>query len=128
MQKQSIRRFLGLLAGAALVAALSAPAAAHHGWGGNSTEETTMTGTLAAPLSLSGPHGTMKVNVNGQVWDITLGPPARTANAGLREGVIPMGATVTVRGHVNKSSGRYEMKTEYVTWNERTFAVYPDRH
>ena len=35
---------------------------------------------------------------DGQVWDITLAPPARTSGAGLKENVIPLGATVTVRG------------------------------
>lgn len=128
MHTQSIRMSLGLLAGLALLVVLSVPAAAHHGWGGNAGEETTMTGTLAAPVSLSGPHATTKVTVNGETWDVTLGPPARTASAGLKDGVIPMGATVTLRGHVNKTANRREIKTEYVTWNNRTFAVYPDRH
>ncbi|OFW14195.1 MAG: hypothetical protein A3F70_04300 [Acidobacteria bacterium RIFCSPLOWO2_12_FULL_67_14] len=117
-----------LLAALALGVALAAPLAAHHGWAGNADEETTLTGTLAAPVSLAGPHATMKVNVGGQVWDITLGPPARTAGAGLKEGIIPVGATVTLKGHRSRTAGRYEMKTEIVTWNNRTFAVYPDRH
>jgi hypothetical protein len=128
MHTQSIRMSLGLVAGLALVAALSVPAMAHHGWGGNAEEETTLTGTLAAPVSLAGPHATMKINVNGQVWDVTMAPPARTAGTGLKEGVIPMGATVTVRGHRNKTANRYEIKTEAVTWNNRTFAVYPNQH
>jgi hypothetical protein len=119
---------LGLVAGLALVAAFSVPAMAHHGWGGNAEEETTLTGTLAVPVSLAGPHATMKINVNGQVWDVTMAPPARTAGTGLKEGVIPVGATVTVRGHRNKTANRYEIKTEAVTWNNRTFAVDPNQH
>jgi len=129
MQKQSIRFSLSLFAAFGLVAALSSPVAAHHGWGGNADQETTLTGTLAAPVSLAGPHGTFKLKTaDGQVWDITLAPPARTAGAGLKEGVIPIGATVTVRGHRNKTTNRFEMKTEHVTWNNRTFEVYADRH
>ena len=128
MSKHSIRFSLGFLAGAALVLTLSAPMAAHHGWGGNEEKETTLTGTLTAPVSLAGPHATMKMNVNGQVWDVTMAPGARTANAGLKEGIIPMGATVTVRGHRNKAANRFEIKTEEVTWNNRTFAVYADLH
>jgi hypothetical protein len=115
MQKQWIRHTLGLLAGIAMIAFLSSPAIAHHGWGGNADEETTLTGTLAAPVSLAGPHGTFKLRTaDGQVWDITLAPPARS--------------TVTVKGHRNKTANRFEMKTESVTWNNRTFAVYADRH
>jgi hypothetical protein len=71
----------------------------------------------------------MKIKTSdGQVWDITLAPPNRTAGAGLKEGVIPVGATVTVKGHRNKTANRFEMKTEAVTWNNRTFAVYPNLH
>lgn len=128
MQKQSTRLCLAILAASALIAALSVPANAHHGWGGNSDQETDLTGTLESPVSLAGPHATMKLRVNGQVWDITLAPSARTANTGLKEGVIPVGATVTVTGHKNMTANRFEMKTEKVTWGTRVFAVYPDRH
>ena len=129
MQKPSIRLCLGILASVTLVVvALSIPAYAHHGWGGNSDQETEMTGTVEAPVSLAGPHATMKIRVNGQVWDITMAPAGRTAGAGLKEGVIPVGATVTVTGHKNKTANRFEMKTEKVTWNNRVFAVYPDLH
>ena len=60
MQKDSTRVFVGILAGVALVAALSVPGYAHHGWGGNEEQETTLTGTLETPVSLAGPHATMK--------------------------------------------------------------------
>ena len=120
--------YRSLLALSVFAVALSVPVAAHHGWAGNEDVDVTLTGTLAAPVSLAGPHATMKVNVGGQMWDITLGPPARTSNAGLKEGIIPVGATVTVKGHRSRTASRYEMKAEFVTWNSRTFAVYPDRH
>jgi hypothetical protein len=119
---------VGILAGVALVVALAIPGYAHHGWGGNSDEESEVTGTVAELVSLAGPHATMKVRVDGQVWDITLGPSARTSRAGLKEGIIPMGATVTLVGHKNKAANRFEMKTEKVTWNNQVFDVYPDRH
>lgn len=128
MQTLSTRLSLGIIATAALVAAMAVPANAHHGWGGNSDQETELTGTLEVPVSLAGPHATMKVRVNGQVWDITLAPSARTERAGLKEGIIPLGATVTVLGHRNKTANRFEMKTEKVTWNTRVFAVYADLH
>jgi hypothetical protein len=117
------------LALVAVLAVLSVPVVAHHGWGGQSNEETTLTGTLAAPVSLAGPHATMKIKTSdGQVWDITMAPPARTSGAGLKEGIIPLGATVTVKGHRNETANRFEMKTEVVQWNNKTFAVYGDRH
>lgn len=120
---------MSIAVGAACVLALSVlPASAHHGWGGNQTEEFELTGTVESGVSLSGPHATMKVRAQGQVWDITLAPPARTERAGLTEKVIPVGAQVTVHGHRNRDPKRYEVKTERVTWNGRTFNVYPDRN
>ena len=115
---------LGILA----LSLLALPASAHHGWGGNLDAEFELTGTVQTPVSLAGPHATMKVLASdGKVWDITLAPPARTAGAGLKEGIIPVGATVTIHGHRNRDAKRFEMKGERVTWNGRMFNVYPDR-
>lgn len=127
MQKQLVHLVFSTVAGAALVVALSVPASAHHGWGGNASEESELTGTLEM-LSLAGPHATMKVRVGEQLWDVTLAPPARAQRAGLRESTIPIGGMVTVRGHLNKTAGRFEMKSERVTWNNEVFDVYPNRH
>jgi hypothetical protein len=70
----------------------------------------------------------MKVrSADGQVWDLTLAPPPRTSSAGLKEGVIPVGAKVTVHGHRNRDKNRFEVKTERVTWNGKVYNVYPDR-
>ncbi len=103
------------------------PAWAHHGWGGNLDEEFELTGTVETGVSLAGPHATMKVRSDGKIWDITLAPPARTEHAGLKEGVIPVGAMVTVHGHRNRDPKRFEIKGERVIWMGRTFNVYPER-
>src|SRR5580704_14202581 len=103
------------------------PASAHHGWAGNQDEEFELTGTVETGVSLAGPHATMKIRADGKLWDLTLAPPARTERAGLKEGIIPVGATVTIHGHRNRDLNRFEVKTERVTWNGRTFNVYPDR-
>src|SRR4051794_4081745 len=93
------------------------PVLAHHGWGGNEDTEFDLTGTVERGVSLAGPHATMKIRAaDGQVWDLTLAPPARTEGAGLKEGVIPVGATVSIHGHRNKDPKRFEVKTERVTW------------
>jgi Family of unknown function (DUF6152) len=111
-----------------LAVSLSAiPASAHHGWAGNSDEGFELTGTVERGVSLAGPHATMQLRADGKVWDLTLAPPARTKAAGLKEGIIPVGATVTIHGHRNRDANRFEVKTERVIWNGRTFNVYPDR-
>lgn len=102
-------------------------AIAHHGWVGYVSEELELSGTLETPLSLGNPHATMKVRVDDRVWDVVLAPPARTAGAGLKEGIIPVGAKVTVQGHRHRDPKRLEIKTERVIWGERLFNVYPDR-
>jgi hypothetical protein len=103
------------------------PVLAHHGWGGNLDEEFKISGTVEKGVSLAGPHATMQLKADGHVWDLTLAPPARTEAAGLKEGVIPVGAKVTIEGHRNRDPKKFEIKTERVIWNGRTFNVYPDR-
>jgi hypothetical protein len=125
-----MRRSLAFLIGAvAAIAFAVSPsrALAHHGWGGNSNDEFEITGTVEKAVSLAGPHATMQIRAEGKVWDLTLAPPARTERAGLTEKVIPVGATVTVHGHRSSDPKKFEIKTERVTYNGKTFDVYPDR-
>jgi hypothetical protein len=110
---------------AALLAAT--PAFAHHGWGGQEEKVSDMTGTVVEGVNMSGPHATMKIKVKNEVWDITLAPPPRAARAGLKEGLIPVGATVTVRGNRSTEPGRHEMKTIYIRQGNSEYHVYPDR-
>ena len=115
---------------AALVLALAAsaiPLSAHHGWGGYNDTQTEVSGTVETAVSLSGPHATMRVRSGGQVWDVVLAPSNRTAAAGLKEGLIPIGAQVTASGHRHRDPKKFELKTERLTWNGRTFNVYPNR-
>ena len=106
----------------------AAPALAHHGWAGQGDEQFELSGTLHTAVSLAGPHATMRIqDADGQIWDITLAPPARTDRAGLKEGMIPVGAEVTVSGHRNSDPNRREIKTERVTWNGTNYDVYANR-
>jgi hypothetical protein len=102
-------------------------AIAHHGWGGNEDKLSEVTGTVTTPISMAGPHATMKIkDADGHVWDVTMAPPARTASSGLKEGSIPVGATVMIHGHRNKDQKKYEMKVTRVTYNGTLYKVYPD--
>jgi len=106
---------------------IAAPLIAHHGWSGYGTEEFSITGTVDTPLSLSGPHATMKIKADGQVWNLVLSAGNRVEAAGLKEGMIPVGAKITAEGHRQRDPKVFEVKTERVKWNGRTFNVYPDR-
>jgi hypothetical protein len=111
----------------AVIATLSLSASAHHGWGGYETKEFEISGTVDAPLALSGPHATMKIKVQGQVWALTLAPPNQTVKSGLRDAKIPAGATITAHGHRSVDPKNFEVKTERITYNGKTYNVYPDR-
>src|SRR5215469_5710024 len=106
-----------ILRAAAAALLLATPAHAHHGWGG----------TVEEGVKLAGPHATMKIKVGANLWDITMAPPARTERAGLTEGLIPVGASVLVRGNRNRDPNRYEMKVIMVRYGKRQFDVYPER-
>ena len=109
-------------------ALLPIPTIAHHGWAGNSDEEFELSGTVASPVNLVGPHATMKLKAaDGQVWDLTLASVPQTKSAGLTENAIPVGSMVKVHGHRNRDPKKFEIKTERVTFNGKTFNVYPDR-
>jgi len=119
-----------LLAAGALTAALllsTASAGAHHGWGGYLDQTTEMTGTVESPVSFEGAHAYMKIRTQDGVWDVVLAPPGRTANAGLKPDTLPVGAQVTVRGNRHRDPKKLEIKVSRLTWNERTFDVYPER-
>lgn len=100
---------------------------AHHGWAGNEDQQFELTGTVVKVVSLAGPHANLQIEAEGQVWEITLAPPARTERAGLKENTIPLGAEITVSGHRSDDAERLEIKTERVTYKGKVYNVYPDR-
>jgi hypothetical protein len=127
MKKRSSGHWVYMLA--VLVAAMCSPrpALAHHGWGENETKLSEVTGTVTTGVSLSGPHATMKIkDAEGHIWDVTMAPPPRTTQAGLKEGMIPLGASVMVHGHRNKNSKAYEIKITRLTYDGKLYKVYPD--
>lgn len=127
MHKLLIPRGVGVIA-AVMALLYLVPVSAHHGWGGYHTEEFELSGTLETPVSTAGPHATTKVrSADGKVWDVVLAPGGRTVSAGLKEGVIPVGSKITVHGHRHRDPNKLEIKTERLSWNNRTFNVYPDR-
>lgn len=129
MIKQLSSRWIAVLAGGTLLTLLVSPvpALAHHGWGGNDDKLSEVTGTVTTGVSLAGPHATMKIkDAQGHTWDVTMAPPNRTEQAGLKEGSIPLGSTVMVHGHRNKDPKNYEIKVTRVTYNGKLYNVYPE--
>ena len=118
-----------LLASVAAIALLTArPASAHHGWDGYFEAEFEISGTVTMPISLAGPHAQLSIKAaDGHVWTLVLAPPPLMAAAGLKDGMIPVGSRVVAHGHRHKDGDRYEVKTERLVWNGKTYNVYPGR-
>ncbi|MGE3179186.1 MAG: DUF6152 family protein [Vicinamibacterales bacterium] len=112
---------------AAALLAAGSPALAHHGWGGYQDQEFEISGIVESPVSVAGPHASLKIRVDGRLWNVVLAPPPRTESAGLKAGTIPVGAQVTAYGHRHRDPKTFEIKTERLRWKERLFNVYPDR-
>jgi hypothetical protein len=126
--KMRSRLFVQLSALALAVSSTVSPALAHHGWAGQGNEAFELSGTVHTALSRGGPHATMQIkDKSGQVWDLTLASPARTEEAGLKQGVVPVGAMVTIKGKRSTDPKRFEVKTERVTYGKQVFDVYPNR-
>lgn len=127
MRKHS--NWIIVLAAIALIAVAIAPqVSAHHGWSEYQDEQFEITGTLATPVSLAGPHATAQIHVDDELWDLVFAPSSRTAEAGLTEDAVPVGATVTASGHRHLDEATLEVKTERLTWNDTVFDVYPERN
>ena len=80
-------------------------ALAHHGWSGYLDEEFSLTGVVEE-IDLGQPHGHLMVRAEGGVWNVVLGPPARNRRAGIGDGVIELGDTVTARGKRHRDPDR----------------------
>jgi hypothetical protein len=117
-----------LIATAAIALTMPRIVSAHHGWGGYLDAEFEISGTVSAPVSLAGPHATMTIKgTDGHDWLLTLAPPPRTSAAGLKDGSLPVGTKITAHGHRARDNNRYEVKTERITVDGKTYNVYPDR-
>jgi hypothetical protein len=121
-------RKLLLIAAAAIALTMPRVVSAHHGWGGYLDADFEISGSVSTPVSLAGPHATMTIKgTDGHDWLLTLAPPPRTSAAGLKDGMLPVGTKITAHGHRHRDNNRYEVKTERITVDGKTYNVYPDR-
>ena len=88
-----------------LLALTWTPLSAHHGWEGYRTEDFEITGVVESAVTVAGPHASLKIRVDGDLWNVVLAPPARTERAGLKAGVIPVGAQLTLGDKEAVSAG-----------------------
>ena len=106
---------------AALAAAMSVTAFAHHGWSGYEADARKVTGTIEQ-MSYSNPHGSIRLKASDKTWVVVLAPVNRMENRGLTEAMLKVGSTVSVEGYQHKTDTS-EMRAERISVNGKTIEL-----
>ncbi|MBA2354530.1 MAG: hypothetical protein H0V80_07675 [Acidobacteria bacterium] len=104
----------------AVLAALlsSTTVVAHHGWSSYLDKPMTLDGVITAS-TYGNPHGTVKLEVKGKVWDVVLAPTPRMQSRGLTEPMLAKGTTARVVGYQHREVAT-EMRAERITIGDKT--------
>ena len=103
---------------AALLLAMSASAAAHHGWSEyDATRPQQLTGTIEES-GYRQPHGYVRLKTPDKTWLVVLAPPSRMENRGLARDMLAVGSTVTVVGYPNRTKPA-ELRAERITVGDK---------
>lgn len=100
-------------AGFAAALLLSAPALAHHGWGGYDPDRPLQIEGTVREVTFDYPHGLLVLEAAEAVWEVVLAPPSRMRARGLESGQIATGDTVEVFGFPHRSK-EGEMRAEWI--------------
>ncbi|MCT8126166.1 hypothetical protein H1D31_09080 [Alishewanella sp. BS5-314] len=108
-----------------LAAALwAASAAAHHGWNWTEQQQTEMSGEITE-IYIGPPHPRLMINTPDGAWQVDLGNPRQTRDAGFVEGEAVVGDTVLVRGHRSAKTDERIIKAVRATINGKVYTFYP---
>jgi hypothetical protein len=99
---------------AALLAALAAPAAAHHGWGSYDSSKTVTIQATILDVKYENPHVEVVLEHQGKKWTMTLAPVFRMENRGVPKPLLVKGKAVKVEGYTSKVN-EGEMRIERIT-------------
>jgi len=102
--------------------ALSAPAAAHHGWGSyDAANPVTVTGPILQS-KYENPHASITVKGSDKEWTVTLAPTFRMSNRGATAEVVAVGKTVAAYGYPSTVE-KDEMRAERITVDGKTYEM-----
>lgn len=110
----------------ALVLALPAAAAAHHGWAWTQEEESRLSGTIVS-ISFGNPHMHLQLRNPQGVWEVDLSPPIVAQGSGFGPAAAKAGDQAVLTGHRARDAGLLAFKGETITVNGKTYDVYPQR-
>lgn len=112
-------RTVNALIGSAALLLMAGAAAAHHGWGSyDSSKALTLTGKIAES-TYQNPHGTLKLEAPGKMWEVILAPPSRMELRGLPPAMLAPGKQATVVGYAHRSETA-ELRAERITIDGKT--------
>ena len=107
-----------------LIGLLSTPlaVAAHHGWSEyDSAKALKLTGKIVES-GYEHPHGHIRFEAPGKIWNVVLAPPSRMENRGLPREWLKTGASATVEGYPNRNKPE-EMRAERIIINGKTIEL-----
>ena len=104
---------------AACVAAVAMGVDAHHGWSGYESDKPLRLDGVIKDAGYEHPHGYVRVEVPGKVWNVVLAPPSRMENRGLARTALRPGVKVIVEGYPARDDP-VEMRAERITIDGKT--------
>jgi hypothetical protein len=85
-----------------------------------------MTGTIT-DIFIGPPHPRLMIDTDDGPWQVDLGNPTQTRNAGFVKGSASVGDSVRVRGHRSGNDGEALIKAVRITIDDKQYDFYPER-
>ena len=109
-----------VVAAAGALSLLAPPgASAHHGWSGYDSSKPLNVEGVIKEAGYEHPHGYIRLEVPGKVWNVVLAPPSRMENRGLERSALKPGVKAKVEGYPARDDP-VEMRAERITIDGRT--------
>ena len=104
---------------AAAVAIVAMGALAHHGWSGYEPDKPVRLDGVIKEAGYEHPHGYVRLEVPGKVWNVVLAPPSRMESRGIARGTLRPGVKALVEGYPARDDPM-EMRAERITIDGKT--------
>ncbi|MBX2839470.1 MAG: hypothetical protein KTR35_21625 [Gammaproteobacteria bacterium] len=101
-------------------------AMAHHGWAWTTGGNIELTGIITS-AKLGNPHGVLKVDLDGDLWQVEVGQPWRNDQAGLKDGDLAEGVEVKIVGEPSANVENKLLKAERIYIGDEEYVLYPNR-
>lgn len=94
-------------------------AGAHHGWSGYDGSKLLNLDGVIKEAGYEHPHGYIRLEVPGKVWNVVLAPPSRMENRGLDRAALKPGVKARVEGYPARDDP-IELRAERITIDGKT--------